>query len=51
MHFESNRKLYAGSADVPSATRADRREVFVNEIRSFSRFALNADETSAFPAK
>jgi len=46
--------LFTGSADVPSASRR-RREVLTKCQRKLyrlilSRFALNADETSALPA-
>src|SRR6266550_7434210 len=50
MHFENSPELYAGSADVPSAARRQARGIcYKDEI--ISRFALSADETSAFPAK
>jgi len=50
MRSESSREPYAGSADAP-VRNAPRGAMFVRKRRIISRFALIADEPSAFPAK
>ena len=50
MHSESSRELHAGNADVPVRNPPTGAK-FVRRIGIISRFALIADETSAFPAK
>ena len=50
LHFERSLELDAGSADVPVRYALPGGK-YLSNIKIISRFALSADDTSAFPAK